>query len=245
MNSFRIKDLRFRILKGGKIGLAASLMMFGVILQSNLNANTVVNDGNGSTGIFVGNTYGSGSTLTVGNANDTTIYTGYYTEGGAGSGGGAGLGGVFFVDNGSSLTLNNTIFKFNTVKGGEGGSLPAQVIEDTTLNLSQFSLGLTAFEAQSITPTLTYNNGTYSFNTVAVGTGTSLLNNGSSVTFSELTGSNSASITGVTSSAITLGSAITIDSSNIETVNNNIATGTGFSISGKVVTMDYLLNSRT
>ena len=130
-------------------------MMFGVMFQSTSNAATVINDGNSGTGIFVGNTYGSGSTLNVGNENVTTVFTNYYTEGGAGSGGGAGLGGVFFVNKGSTLTLNNTIFSFNTVKGGEGGSLPAQVIEDTNIIINQLSLGLTGFEQQQINPTLT------------------------------------------------------------------------------------------
>lgn len=47
MNSFRIKDLRFRILKGGKIGLTASLMFFGVFFNTS-HTNTVVNDGSGA-----------------------------------------------------------------------------------------------------------------------------------------------------------------------------------------------------
>ena len=83
MNSFRIKNLRFRILKGGKIGLAASLMMFGVILQSSLSANALTIDGDGDSGIFVGSAGGTYS---------DTIFTNFFTEGGAGSGGGAGLG---------------------------------------------------------------------------------------------------------------------------------------------------------
>ena len=164
MNSFRIKDLRFRILKGGKIGLSASLMFFGVMANF-ANAAIVINDGSDATGIFVGNTYGnynslsnatvsSQTSLTVGNSNDTTVFTNYHTQGGAGSGGGAGLGGVFFVDKGSTLTLNNTTFKFNTAKGGEGGSLPAQVIEGTSININQLTLSLTGFEQLSITPTL-------------------------------------------------------------------------------------------
>lgn len=248
MNSFRIKDLRFRILKGGKIGLAASLMMFGVMLQSTLSAKTY--DGEGATGIFVGNTYGdyssltnatvaSQTSLTVGNSTDTTVFTNYYTEGGAGSGGGAGLGGVFFVDNGSTLTLNNTIFKFNTVKGGEGGSLPAQVIEDTTININQLSLGLTGFEQLSITPTLTYNGTNYSFSTIKIGTGTGLLNKDSSVTFSELDTPSSATIASVNKDdkTITLSSAVNIANIDIQTISSNA--DTGYSVSGKVVTLDY------
>lgn len=250
MNSFRIKDLRFRILKGGKIGLAASLMMFGVMFQSTLSANTVTYDGEGATGIFVGNTYGdyssltnatvtSQTSLTVGNSNDTTVFTNYYTEGGAGSGGGAGLGGVFFVDNGSTLTLNNTIFKFNTSKGGEGGSLPAQVIEDTTININQLSLGLTGFEQLSITPTLIYDGTNYSFSTIKIGTGTGLLNEDSSVTFSELGTPSSATIASVNKDdkTITLSSAVNISNIDIQTISSNA--DTGYSVSGKVVTLDY------
>lgn len=240
MNSFRIKNLRFRILKGGKIGLAASLMMFGVILQSTLNANTVTNDGSNDTGVFVGYNYGiNANTLTVGNSNDTTVFTNYYTEGGSGSGGGAGLGGVFFVDNGSTLTLNNTVFKFNTVKGGEGGSLPAQVIEDTTININQLSLGLTGFEQLSITPTLTYDGTNYSFSTIKIGTGTGLLNEDSSVTFSELGTPSSATIASVNKDdkTITLSSAVNIANIDIQTISSNA--DTGYSVSGKVVTLDY------
>ncbi len=238
MNSFRIKDLRFRILKGGKIGLCASLMIFG-IASSTLNANTIINDGSNATGVFVGNTYGSGNSLTVGNSTDTTVFTNYYTEGGAGSGGGAGLGGVFFVDNGSTLTLNNTVFKFNTSKGGEGGSLPAQVIEDTTININQLSLGLTGFEQLSITPTLTYDGTNYSFSTIKIGTGTGLLNEDSSVTFSELGTPFSATIASVNKDdkTITLSSAVNIANIDIQTISSNA--DTGYSVSGKVVTLDY------
>ncbi|QKF73176.1 hypothetical protein AFAEC_1008 [Aliarcobacter faecis] len=249
MNSFRIKDLRFRILKGGKIGLAASLMMFGVMFQSTLSANTVTYDGNGNTGIFVGNIYGNYSSLTnatansqtnltVGNSTDTTVFTNYYTEGGAGSGGGAGLGGVFFVDKGSTLTLNNTVFKFNTSKGGEGGSLPAQVIEDTTININQLSLGLTGFEQLSITPTLTYSNGKYSFDTIKIATGTTLLNEGSSITFSELD-NTSRKISSVDKSSVTLADKISINASDIKTITTNVTTNTGFSVDGKSVTLNY------
>jgi hypothetical protein len=250
MNSFRIKDLRFRILKGGKIGLAASLMFFGAIANV-ANATTTVVDGNGGSGIFVGDTYGnyssissvssstSSTNLTIGNSTDTTVFTNYYTEGGAGSGGGAGLGGVFFVNEGSTLTLNNTTFKFNTSKGGEGGSLPSQVIEDTTININQLTLGLTGFEQLSITPTLIYSNGSYSFTSIKIGTGTELLNEDSSITFSELDTPTSAVISSVdkSTSSITLSSAVNINSSDIQTISSS--SDTGFSVSGKVVTLDY------
>ncbi|MBP9601448.1 MAG: hypothetical protein KBE41_08090 [Lutibacter sp.] len=241
MNSFRIKNLRFRILKGGKIGLAASLMMFGVILQSSLSANALTIDGDGDSGIFVGSAGGTYS---------DTIFTNFFTEGGAGSGGGAGLGGVFFVDKGATLNLTNTVFAFNTAKGGEGGSLPAQLIGDTVININQLSLGLTGFEQQSITPTLTYDSATskYSFDTINVATGTKLLNSGSGVTFGEL--GSSSTIASKTDTSITLGTAVVIDNAKVTSITKtNVADGTGYTsnvVDGKtVITFDYIKTDGT
>ena len=87
----------------------------------------VVTDGDGRTGTVISNdpTIGGVTVLqgaqTVGNGTQQTVFTGFQTTGGAGSGGGAGLGGVFFVDKGNSLTLNNVSFSGNTATGGTGG----------------------------------------------------------------------------------------------------------------------------
>lgn len=55
---------------------------------------------------------------------DNRIYSNFVTSGGAGSGGGAGLGGVFFVDRGATLILDSVSFNTNTAVGGAGGSAP-------------------------------------------------------------------------------------------------------------------------
>jgi autotransporter-associated beta strand protein len=239
---------RFRILKGGKISLLVSALLTSTIISQS-SADTIVNDGNGDMGVFVGSQFftntntsldsytGSSDNLTVGTVDDTTIFTGYYTEGGAGSGGGAGLGGVFFVNEGSALTLQNTIFKFNTVKGGEGGSLPAQTISDTFVYINQTSLSLTGYEAQSVTPNLSYSGGTYSFDTLNVATGTSLLNEGSPINFSELGGSSS-TISTTTENTVALSSSV--DVSNITSITSD--TTTGYSISGDTITFDYVIS---
>lgn len=89
-------------------------------------------DGEGGAGIMLfegSHTYGSEGV--------STIYTDYFTEGGAGSGGGAGFGGVFFVNSGASLTLNNVSFKSNTVKGGEGGSPPPVSVGGFTMAVTE------------------------------------------------------------------------------------------------------------
>ncbi len=46
----------------------------------------------------------------------------FTTVGGSGSGGGAGLGGVIFINNGATVTLNNVIFSANSILGGSGGT---------------------------------------------------------------------------------------------------------------------------
>ena len=50
-----------------------------------------------------------------------STFNGFQTQGGEGSGGGAGLGGVFFINNGASLTLDNVNFIGNAAVGGTGG----------------------------------------------------------------------------------------------------------------------------
>ncbi|WP_121114367.1 autotransporter outer membrane beta-barrel domain-containing protein [Croceibacterium ferulae] len=111
-------------------------------------------DGNGSKGEIVH----SGASRSVGNSDRTTTFTNYYTEGGAGSGGGAGLGGVFFVDQGASLTLRNVELIGNTVKGGEGGSLATVSLSDITINLPSLELDASAITAIGVAPTVTRND---------------------------------------------------------------------------------------
>jgi fibronectin-binding autotransporter adhesin len=55
---------------------------------------------------------------------DATI-SDFMTRGGDGSGGGAGMGGAFFVNNGATLVLNNVDMLHNTAKGGTGGAVDA------------------------------------------------------------------------------------------------------------------------
>ncbi|OYY69126.1 MAG: hypothetical protein B7Y47_12645 [Sphingomonas sp. 28-63-12] len=63
----------------------------------------------------------SGSSLQIGVDSQLTTFTNFSTHGADGSGGGAGLGGVFFVDSGSTLTLKNVTLRSNTAEGGNGG----------------------------------------------------------------------------------------------------------------------------
>ncbi len=63
----------------------------------------------------------AGKSLTVGADDTNTIFSNFAARGGDGSGGGAGLGGVFFVDDSHTLTLSNVTLRSNTAEGGIGG----------------------------------------------------------------------------------------------------------------------------
>jgi fibronectin-binding autotransporter adhesin len=98
-----------------------------------------------------------------------TIFTNFTTQGGAGSGGGAGFGGVFFVDKGASLTLNNVDLRGNTVIGGAGGSDPAfRVSSLVNVGVTDVQLPYLALTAFQITPSVNGANGNYNVTTLTL-----------------------------------------------------------------------------
>ncbi|MBE2286043.1 MAG: hypothetical protein IAE77_21490 [Prosthecobacter sp.] len=80
--------------------------------SNSLDAAGATINGNNSVGYFV-----TSGTMAISNA---TLQN-FNTVGGSGSGGGAGLGGAIFVNEGSTVTLNNVNLLTNTVVGGQGG----------------------------------------------------------------------------------------------------------------------------
>jgi fibronectin-binding autotransporter adhesin len=87
-------------------------------------------NGDGDTGYFV-----QSGTLTISNA----TLTNFSTQGGTGSGGGAGMGGALFINSGATVTLNNVNFLANSVTGGNADF---NVTKGGTLN-NLFSGGTT------------------------------------------------------------------------------------------------------
>lgn len=83
----------------------------GVLLTgaNTLEGNGEVINGDSGTGFFIQN-----GSLTISNA----TLTNFSTQGGTGSGGGAGLGGAIFVDGGATVTLNNVNLLANSSQGG-------------------------------------------------------------------------------------------------------------------------------
>lgn len=119
-----------------------------------VNGVTVV-DGLGSTGNLVTDA------ITIGSNQRKTVFTDYYTKGGAGSGGGAGLGGVFFVNAGASLTLNNVQLSNNVVKGGEGGNAPIINLSPTSFNLANQTTAVEVVTLPGVTPILVKSGSIY------------------------------------------------------------------------------------
>lgn len=96
-----------------------------------------------------------------------TIFTNFTTQGGAGSGGGAGFGGVFFVDKGANLTLNNVDLHGNTVIGGTGGSDPAQRVSSlVNIGVNDVQLPYLVLSAFQIEPDVNGAAGNYNVTTL-------------------------------------------------------------------------------
>lgn len=165
---------------------SASIMATGIMLAAGIAraqsapAEEIVVSGNNATGTLVL----SGQSRTVGVEDKQTIYSDFVTTGGAGSGGGAALGGAFFVDQGATLTLNNVSFKNNVVKGGEGGSIAKVVLNDLIVNISTLKVDAAPVSVVGSTPILSFDvNGKPQITGVTMSASNSLLTSGANVTF--------------------------------------------------------------
>ncbi|MBB5754862.1 autotransporter outer membrane beta-barrel domain-containing protein [Prosthecomicrobium pneumaticum] len=92
---------------------------------------------------------------------EDAVFSNFVTTGGAGSGGGAGLGGVFFVDENVSLTIRNVDFYDNTARGGTGGSAPGSKLGTVGYNLRANDIGIDAIGNFQVKPTLIEDGSTY------------------------------------------------------------------------------------
>lgn len=107
--------------------------------------------------------FGGSPNIIIGSTESQSLFYNFDTRGGAGAGGGAGLGGVFFVDRGATLTVRNTNFVSNRVQGGQGGSEPALRFYDQLYNITGQTVELPALLATAQLTGLTYDGNGYSF----------------------------------------------------------------------------------
>lgn len=231
-----------------RLKLTSSLTLVSVVAAVNFAAADSLQlsgniDGATNTGFIVTNdsrfTNTSGN-VTVGNLNEQSLVHNFDTVGGAGSGGGAGLGGAFFVDQGGVLTVINTDFKSNRAEGGQGGSTPALRFYDNALNIAGARADMLAVTATSSTPTQIVKNGdgSYSISTVSVGSeALPLLKTGAELTFGSVSGA-STSIDGIVSSdrLIRFDAPVVVGSSDINSIgkvvtdNTQTVTQAGFTL---------------
>lgn len=212
----RFVPTSYKVRKLGKIACSCLLGMLGTSFVpismigagGSAFADTVVIDGAGGSGFLIGTGVGSSANpLSVGgglnaalgryeggslqvttSVDDVTVFTNFSSRGGNGSGGGAGLGGVFFVDQGAVLQLKDVVFSGNVVRGGDGGSDPAVRLGNKQVVLQPKSLDLIEIDQQLATPLIFKDgSGNYGFQYVDVSTtGADLLALGSPVTFDTL-----------------------------------------------------------
>lgn len=121
----------------------------------------VVVDGGAGRGFHVGPASGAPG-VTV----DGQVFTNFLTRGGDGSGGGAGMGGVFFIDQGGQLILNNVDFNTNAVRGGDGGGGPSLSLGTLGVPLTDLQVNVQPLQEQGAVPLLDQAG---AFDTIAIG----------------------------------------------------------------------------
>ena len=187
---------------------STAVLALGILSTVQVTASPVVVDGDSSGGYLIL----EDTTIDGGDAG--TVYTNFFTQGGAGSGGGAGLGGVFFVNEDASLTLNNISFSSNAIKGGEGGSPAVASIDNINIGLQEKKSSVGSIVAYQLTPELFKDsNGNYSVLSVELANENPLINVGAAV---DLFGSSAlGTIKSIDGKTLSFDQAIAIDSSSV------------------------------
>jgi autotransporter-associated beta strand protein len=183
------------------LALAAGLLAAGPAAA--VDEKTIV-DGHEQGGYIVRNTsdssfYGvkvqqSGTTV------ENKIFTNFVTTGGAGSGGGLGAGGVFFVDGGTNLTLKNVEFTTNTAVGGTGGSAPGVAVGTKSVALTGDQTSVIVVGGLIADPGLGLGS---SVSTITLSAANPLLKPGMTVTIPGITGPDGAVIASVNGAQVT------------------------------------------
>ncbi len=200
------------------------------------NAFNSVVQGNGGTGCMIGVDIAScNEDKNTPPLSDVT-FTNFKTQGGAGSGGGAGLGGVFFVNTDSSLLLKNVQFTSNSVKGGQGGSLPDIRLVDATIGLVERKANVVPLTSFNVQPTFVESGADLTVTQINLSKMSSQIKVGQLVSLDGANGT--AMITAITGNTVTLSAPLTINSTAIQsltatTVNSSDVTGAALSNLGQ------------
>ena len=190
---------------------------------ASVSEDVVVIDGDASTGFLI-----LDGVTQIGNADTETIYTNFYTEGGAGSGGGAGLGGTFFVNEGATLILENVSLVSNVVKGGEGGSAPAVSLDEIGVGLRDQETSVGSVTAFQIVPTLEFVDGQYIITGYEMTSENALVVEGNTVSIDGAMGSTN--IASVSGSTVTLSEGVAVNGDNVFSLSNGVLQEDGVTV---------------
>lgn len=134
ISSLRLNKVTSLMLASAMLS-SVSLHATAQALDENLSGN--INGAMGTGYLITGDgRFNGASSVQIGTTNSQSLVHSFKTVGGAGSGGGAGLGGAFFVDTEASLTIINTDFANNRVQGGTGGSVAPVAYAGQLLNIT-------------------------------------------------------------------------------------------------------------
>ncbi len=257
VSSFEVNDRAFKLKKVAAHMAAAALLSVvatqataQVALSTGLSGNLdgLVRSESGLGGYLItGDSRFSGATsnVTFGTTDSQSLVHNFNTTGGAGSGGGAGLGGAFFVDAGATLTVINTDFKSNRVQGGAGGSAPAIGFYDQTLNITGASVDLpsilvTGQPTASGSPLLTYSAGQYSFDTLSVNSDSAAMIKKDSLAVFDVYGST-AKVANINSQFVQFAAPVVV--TDVLSLSKSNGSTTGFTSVGGTVNVNYLFNT--
>lgn len=249
-HAFKLKKVAAHMAAAALLSVVATQATAQVTLATGLSGNLdgLARTESGAGGFLItgDERFGGASNVIFGTTTAQSLVHNFNTTGGAGSGGGAGLGGAFFVDAGATLTVINTDFKSNRVQGGAGGSAPALGFYDQTLNITGSSVDLPSIlinaqvPVSSGTPLLSYSGGQYSFEYLSVGTDAASMVKKDSLAVFDVYGST-AQVSSVSSDLVRFAAPVVITDvlSVGQKVNNN---NSGFTSVGNVINVGYQFN---
>ena len=207
-------DLR----RGALVGVSTLALVAGLAaadIRAAKADDRVVVDGEAGSGYIVrgssdGDFFGLDQ-LQSGTIVEDKIYTNFVTKGGDGSGGGAGLGGVFFVDAGSSLTIRNVDFNTNTAIGGNGGSDPGVSTGAVAVALAGNQTSVIGVGGLIVDPGFTGSGGSTTVSAIKLSSPNSMLKAGMKVTIPGITpNGTTAEILSISGSTVTFATPLTI-----------------------------------
>lgn len=204
--------------RGALVGVSAIALAAGLAaadIRPTQAEDRVVVDGEAGSGYIVrGNADGDFfglDQLQSGTVVEDRIYTNFVTKGGDGSGGGAGLGGVFFVDAGSALTIRNVDFNTNTAIGGNGGSDPGVSTGAVAVALAGNQTSVIGVGGLVVDPGLTGSGSSTTVSSIKLSSPNSMLKAGMKVTIPGITpDGTTAEILSVSGSTVTFATPLTL-----------------------------------